>query len=369
MFSKEKNRIRLNLLLRNFLYHSLFWIISMFFFVFLSGYEDVFTGLFRNISFTQIHVKIIFSALSIAFLFTISDLLFSDRIMRFAPIRLILILRSLLYFSIGAFLLILSSHTVETLYNVQTFEEIQKLLPKFEKGVLRFMVYFFMSCYLNTFLKEMVKKVGKGNFRNWVLGFMNKPREEERIFMFIDMKDSTTIAERFKHKKFSHLVQDVFNDMAIVDNYQGQIYQYLGDGAIISWYVNKGLKNNNFLNAFFAFTELVEKRSRYYSRKYGLKPKFKAGLHVGKTMVLQVGRIRRDISYNGDALNTTARIEGMCNTYKQNLLISGDLFDIMLDRDGFVFKNVESVKLKGKRKATEIYAVRKKHVRSKPSKQ
>ena len=332
----------------------------MLFFVFLTGYDEVFSGLFRNVLVDQIQLKVLLSAISIAFLFTISDLLFSDRIMRFAPIRLVLVLRSILYFSIGTTLLILSSHTIDALNKMHSIEELKHLLPKFEDGVLRFIVYFFLSCYLNTFLKEMVKKVGKGNFRNWVLGFMNKPREEERIFMFIDMKDSTTIAERFKHKKFSHLVQDVFNDMAIVDNYQGQIYQYLGDGAIISWSVNKGLKNNNFLNAFFAFTELVEKRSRYYKRRYGLIPKFKAGLHIGKTMVLQVGRIRRDISYNGDALNTTARIEGMCNTFKQNLLISGNLFDIMLQRDGFLFKNVESVKLKGKRKATEIYSVKKK---------
>ena len=89
-------------------------------------------------------------------------------------------------------------------------------------------------------------------------------------------------------------------------------------------------------------------------------PKFKAGIHVGKVMVLQVGQIRRDISYNGDTLNTAARIESMCNEYKQNLLISGDLHDLLKDKKAFTLKNMGNIKLKGKRKAVDIYSVRRK---------
>jgi adenylate cyclase len=204
----------------------------------------------------------------------------------------------------------------------------------------------------------MMKKVGKGNFNNWIFGMLNKPREDERIFMFIDMKSSTSIAEKLSHEKFSHLVQDVFNDLAVVDNYMGEIYQYMGDGAIISWPLNKGLKNNNFLRAFYGFSNLLNKRDRYYQNKYGLSPKFKAGVHVGKVMVLQVGRIRRDISYNGDTLNTTARIESMCNAYNKSLLISGDLYNMMIDKDEYYTKEVGNIKLKGKRRKVDIFYVR-----------
>jgi adenylate cyclase len=196
--------------------------------------------------------------------------------------------------------------------------------------------------------------------RSWIFGFMNKPREVERIFMFLDMKASTTLAEKLGHKKFSHLVQDVFNDLSVVDNYHGEIYQYLGDGAIISWSLKKGLKNSNFLRAYFAFTHVIHKRRRYYHRKYDIIPKFKVGIHAGKVMVLQVGQIRRDISYNGDTINTAARIESMCNEYRQEVLISGDLFERMKDKKIYSFKNVGNIKLKGKRKAIDIFQVRKK---------
>ena len=211
----------------------------------------------------------------------------------------------------------------------------------------------------------MMKKVGKGNFKNWIFGMMNKPREEERIFMFIDMKSSTAIAEKLSHQKFSHLVQDIFNDLAVVDNYMGDIYQYLGDGAIISWPVKKGLKNNNFIKAYYAFLGVISKRENYYQRRYGLIPVFKAGMHVGKVMVLQVGRVRRDISYNGDTLNTTARIESMCNEYNKNLLISGDLAEMMPDKDGFYVKEVGNLRLKGKRRKVDICYVREKSIPAK----
>jgi len=77
-------------------------------------------------------------------------------------------------------------------------------------------------------------------------------------------------------------------------------------------------------------------------------------------MVLQVGQIRRDISYNGDTLNTAARIESMCGEYKQSLLISGVLYNLLDNKKSFSFKNVGEIKLKGKSKAIEIYQVREK---------
>ena len=79
-------------------------------------------------------------------------------------------------------------------------------------------------------------------------------------------------------------------------------------------------------------------------------------------MVLQVGRIRRDISFNGDTLNTTARIESMCNEYNKSLLISGDLFNMIHPKEGYYFREVGNMRLKGKRKLVDIYNVREKRL-------
>jgi adenylate cyclase len=360
MISSEKIEIRFNKLLRNFFFHIIFWYLSFLFYSFLTGEHQIFKVYLNLLEVENIYLVILFLSIWISILFTFIDILFTDRIVRFFPRRLMIFLKSVLYFATAFFLIFIASKSPITKFTHDNYTDILKHLPELDIVFIRFLAYFYLSGFFINFFKGVIKKVGRGNFQNWILGMMNKPREEERIFMFIDMKSSTTIAEKLEHKKFSHLVQDVFNDLSVVDNYYGAIYQYVGDGAIISWNIKRGIKYNNFLNAFYAFTRVIQKRHRYYQRKYGVIPKFKAGAHVGKVMVLQVGQIRRDISYNGDTINTAARIESMCNEYKQNFLISGDLYNLLKDKDDFYFKNIENTKLKGKRKAIDIFQVRKK---------
>lgn len=360
MITSDKIVIRFNKLLRNLFFHLIFWYCSFLFYIFITGENQIFNIYVNLLNIDNVYLVILFLSGSISILFAFIDIIFTDRILRFFPRRLMILFKSLLYFASAFFLILLAARSPITIFTKKNYTEILKYLPELDIYFLRFLVYFYLSGFLINFLKGVVKKVGRGNFKNWILGMLNKPKEEERIFMFIDMKSSTSIAEKLEHKKFSHLVQDVFNDMAVVYNYYGEIYQYLGDGAIISWNLKNGLKRNNFLKAFYSFTKVISKRGKYYHRKYGVIPKFKAGVHAGKVMVLQVGQIRRDISYNGDTINTAARIESMCNEYRQNFLMSGDLNNMLNDKRGFSFKSVGDVKLIGKRKSVEIYQVKQK---------
>ncbi len=369
MFLREKIKIGFSQLYRNFRYHVLFWNISLFFYVFITGNEKLFVNYFNLLSIDSIYSNTVFLALAISLLFTFMDTVFSDRIMRLSPIRAVVFLRSLLYFVVAFLILYLAGNKNISLEDIRNYELLMSKMPKVGIDEVRFLVSFCFMCIVNSTYKQMYKKIGIGNFFSWFFGRLDKPREEKRVFMFIDMKSSTTIAESLGHEKFSRLVQDVFNDMSMIYNYQGEIYQYLGDGAIISWDVRHGVRNLNCLRSFFAFVRVIEGRSRYYTRKYGDVPKFKAGLHVGKTMVLQVGSIRRDISYNGDTVNTTARIESMCNFYKKDLLISGVLYEYLDDKEKseFLIKEVDNsaIKLKGKKKSILIYSVKPKVIRKK----
>ncbi len=363
MFLKEKIKIEFNQVYRTFRYHLFFWLAALSFYVFITGNMKLFINYFNLLSVDSVYTNIALVAIFISVLFTFLDSIFSDRIMRFSPIRAVVLLRSLFYLAIAFFILFLAGNKNIAWQELKDYKIFIAKMPELKIDQIRFLVFFYFTCVINNTYKNMYKKIGIGIFFKWFFGSLNKPREEKRIFMFIDMKSSTTIAENLEHKKFSRLVQDVFNDMSMIYNYHGEIYQYLGDGAIISWDVKNGVKNMNCIRSFFAFTRVIERRKRYYTRKYGDVPKFKAGLHVGKTMVLQVGSIRRDISYNGDVVNTTARIESKCNEYRKELLISGVLYEYFHDSDNsdFLFKEVDSsAALKGKKKKVEIYFVRQK---------
>ena len=188
-------------------------------------------------------------------------------------------------------------------------------------------------------------------------GKFYRPREEERIFMFIDLQDSTPIAEKLGHIEFSNLLKDCFYDFAIVDDYRAEIYQYVGDEVVISWPLNQGFKNDNFLKAFFAFDGLLSKRVEYYEKQYGVKPYFKSGANMGPVVVTEVGEIKREITYHGDTLNTAARIQGMCNELKSQMLIPEGLYEKVKDTPVFTFEDLGSTRLKGKEKEVRLFKV------------
>lgn len=371
MIATDKWIIRINRLFRNLLFHLIFWYASFLFYVFLTGTDYIVIIHLNLLQLDNLYLILLVLSAGVSVLFTLLDGIFFDRLLRFMPRRLMIFFKSLLYFATAFILILLAARPSLSALTSMNSDEILKAFPQYfpemDLHFFRFLVYFYVSGFLVNFIKTLEKRVGRRNLRNLTLGLLNKPMEEERIFMFIDMKSSTAIAEKLKHKKYSHLVQDVFNDLSVVDNYRGEIYQYLGDGAIISWKLNDGLKRNNFLHAYFAFKKVIHKRRRYYNRKYGDVPGFKAGAHAGEVMVLQVGKIRRDISYNGDTINTAARIESMCNEYRQDLLISGYLHTLMKDEKGFAIKQISNksqqgkkIKLKGKSKSIDIYQVKEK---------
>ena len=103
--------------------------------------------------------------------------------------------------------------------------------------------------------------------------------------------------------------------------------------------------------------EDLGKRADWYNGKFGLLPAFKTGFHVGKVTTGEIGALKKEIIFTGDVLNSAARIQGLCNQYKVDLLISGDLKK-SLDLDSeFKFKSLGINELRGKMESIELYTI------------
>ncbi|MCY7408737.1 MAG: adenylate/guanylate cyclase domain-containing protein [Chitinophagales bacterium] len=222
------------------------------------------------------------------------------------------------------------------------------------------LIYALVISFLVSFIKQVNIKFGPGVLIPFIFGKYYKPRQEDRIFMFIDLHSSTTYAEKIGHIKFSELIQDCFYDLgSMVEKYRADIYQYVGDEAVLTWRIRKGIQNQNCIKIFFAFDDYLQSRSIYYAGKYGFIPQFKAGINCGLVMVAEVGDIKKEIAYHGDVLNTGARIQGECNKYKKKLLISEAIKNILPSSREFMINKIGEVDLKGKVEATVIYSVEK----------
>jgi adenylate cyclase len=69
----------------------------------------------------------------------------------------------------------------------------------------------------------------------------------------------------------------------------------------------------------------LQRQSKKYHKKFGLLPDFKAGFHFGEVTTGEIGVSKKEIIFSGDVLNTTARIQGLCNSYNTDILISEPL--------------------------------------------
>ncbi|GGE42090.1 hypothetical protein GCM10011413_04960 [Pedobacter psychrotolerans] len=227
-----------------------------------------------------------------------------------------------------------------------------------DSSMIGTMLYMAAIIVMTQFYSEFNDSLGQGTLRNFFLGTYHHPVQEERIFMFLDMKSSTTIAEKLGHVMYFEMLREYFFDLssAVID-YAGTIYQYAGDEMIISWKLKDGLKNNNFIECFFAMKRVLEKETKKYNSKYGCLPGFKAGLHYGMVTTGEIGSLKKEIIFTGDVLNTSARIQGLCNHFNADLLLSEDLAKIIQFPNNYTITSVGDNLLKGRSKSTELFSI------------
>jgi len=220
-------------------------------------------------------------------------------------------------------------------------------------------VYFFwLLVTLVTVIVILVnEKYGPGMFGKLLMGQYYRPKREERVFMFLDMKSSTSIAEQIGEEDYFNLLKDCFADMTgpILDN-AGEIYQYVGDEIIVCWPLDVGVEQARCVKTFFGVKLQLQRRAVYYQETYGVVPTFKAGFHFGQVMAGEIGIIKRDITYSGDVLNTAARIQSKCNDLGVDHLISGPLWDKISSEFPKGGEQVsDQIELRGRQERIDLY--------------
>ncbi|MDW3192335.1 MAG: adenylate/guanylate cyclase domain-containing protein [Cytophagales bacterium] len=335
--------------------HVLVWICAFFLFVLIrtSGTTDN-TGL--DLPLRQSFALSIFLGIFFGIISGIATLYFSERFYRRVSLKRFLTLRLLFTLSF----LITNVFFVFMIFT-RGIQVLDVTLKEFlvQGPIWVFVIYLAIVDFGLALFGQMNLMLGRGNILKIISGKFYEPMEEERIFMFLDLQGSATIAERIGHLSFSRLIQDCFNDLAITENFNAQVYQYVGDEAVLTWPM-EGLKNGNCVKAYFAFHHLIESKAAYYQQQYDEVPFFKAGLHMGQVTASEVGKYKREIAYHGDTINTASRIQGLCNTLNQHILISEELHQSLSSITDLEFTSMGAHHLKGKEKEVELWGVNEK---------
>jgi len=291
------------------------------------------------------------------------EILFLSRLLRRKPFGLTLVIKTIIYlmfmlfFISMAVLYLYSSEINKPLLNADVLKLYFDYL--FSARIMMTILYWGIACVSALFILQVSDKFGQGVLLSFLLGKYHRPKEEDRIFMFLDLKSSTTYAEKLGHIKYSQFIQDCFFEITdVITTYNAKIYQYVGDEVVLSWSTKEGLEHGHCINIFFAYDNLIRSKKNYYKKKYGIIPEFKAGLHLGKIIVAEVGEIKKELAYHGDVLNTTARIQGKCNDLQKRLLVSESMKTELESQHLFDFLSIGEVSLKGKAKSLNLYEVK-----------
>ena len=215
-----------------------------------------------------------------------------------------------------------------------------------------------MSLLINAVI-EVGRLLGFSVLRDLVTGRYHQPRREERVFLLIDMKSSTVVAERLDDLDYHGLLNAFFRDVtdAALDH-GASIHKYVGDEAILTWRAEDALSQARCVLCAFAVRKRILSKSAEYERRFGLVPEYRAALHIGTVVAGEMGDLKREIAFVGDTLNTAARLLGASRELGSDIVASMTLLDRVELPPWLARGGVASTVLRGKQQPVPFAALR-----------
>ena len=198
-------------------------------------------------------------------------------------------------------------------------------LPLFLPLVIAFSV-------IGIVVMRTVHFIGIENLFHLMIGTYHRPVIEEKVLLFLDINDSTGLAERLGAIQIKSLVGKFLFDVSKpITDYGGEIYLYKGDGLIALWNWNEAIRGNRILRAIDAVFASVRREEAVYQRQFGVVPRFRIGVHGGEVVVSEQGDTKRAIGVYGSTINIAARMEEAAKAHHVACAISGDVVQALSD--------------------------------------
>jgi adenylate cyclase len=165
--------------------------------------------------------------------------------------------------------------------------------------------------------------VGRRALMNFITGRYHAPVEENRFVLFVDIAGSTGLAERLGGIGIHRFLDRTFRLLttAVVDA-RGEVLNYVGDEVIVTWPERSGAIDCRPLRCFVAMRAALLRASGQFEREFGASPRIRGSLHFGPVIVGEIGDIKRAIVFNGDVMNTAARLEELSRGVEGGFLAS-----------------------------------------------
>ncbi|MGD8276598.1 MAG: adenylate/guanylate cyclase domain-containing protein [Gemmatimonadota bacterium] len=331
----------------------------LYFLVGVGGMVDyVREGLFLDyVTGPAIHVEMLVSGLGLGVILALVGYATEGTSLRRRPFGQIIFVKTVFYLA-GVALVAAAVNLVLLgfIYSRAELRAIWDIMsPRLVASLAAWMV---LSIVVVNFIMEVRRKVGPGKLWALLTGRYHQPREENRIFLFLDLRGSTSITETLGHARYSQFLRQVYHDLTeIVLLHDAEIYQYVGDEVVLTWPARAPDSGAQSLHAFFAFRQKLQRKKDWYRDTFGVVPEFRGGIECGEVTATEVGDIKRDIAFHGDPLNTAARLLELCGEFGEPVLVSGRIRNALAADRSLAAELRGELVLRGQSRPIPIYGV------------
>jgi adenylate cyclase len=182
--------------------------------------------------------------------------------------------------------------------------------------------------------------------------------DREMTVLFADIRNFTTISEPMSASELKDMLNQFFTPMTeIIFNYKGTIDKYIGDLIMAFWGAPLADKKHaeHAMAAALDMQIAVDKLKPIFAERGWAEVNIGIGLNSGIMSVGDMGsQFRRNYTVLGDAVNLGSRVESLTKFYGVKIMVSEFT---QKDQPKFVFRQLDRVRVKGKKIGIGIYEV------------
>lgn len=180
---------------------------------------------------------------------------------------------------------------------------------------------------------------------------------KELSVLFVDIRGFTSLAEDMDPVDLAALLNAFTDAMTeVILEHGGLVDKYIGDSvmAVFGAPVDQPDHARRACRAALAMVDRVGELNRTLSQAEGRDLAVGVGINSGPMVVGNMGsRLRFDYTVIGDNVNLAARVEGQTREYGVEIIVSRSTHEMC--GDGFRFRILDLIRVKGKREPVAIY--------------
>jgi class 3 adenylate cyclase/CheY-like chemotaxis protein len=179
------------------------------------------------------------------------------------------------------------------------------------------------------------------------------------VILFLDIRSFTKISENSSAQDLVNFLNEFFSTMGneiIAEG--GHIDKFIGDSIMAIFGAPRPLPNAPAcaIRAAVRMIKVMQSVDTSHLNLPEIGLAIGIGINSGECVVGNIGfQDRMDYTVIGDNVNLASRLEGVTKMYHHPIIVSENMYEAT--RDQFIFRKIDTVRVKGKNNPVDIYAV------------